>query len=767
MEMEDSQVPEICRSNLTLTVLKLIALFGDGGGNVHLFEFIERPTTEALDEALLNLDELGAIRRVEGSFGDYSITTDGECMVQLDHSPEISRMILEGIARGIQSSIIALASILVAGSYVFYRSGSEDAKAAADLAKATFVVSDDETMSGDWLTILNVYKQWEANGKTSTWCRANFIVQKTLKMADKIAAGIKETLLKLDLVRDDINPLTAETESRLLKIAICKGFFKNVALSIGGGANVGLKVARFKDRMVLIHPTSVLSMMRSPIKCVVYDELIRTSRYFIRGVTTVDVETIIDVSPRFAERIRLRELTNMKLISYDFTGIGPAIRSQILGFKGKNLQEIEKTLNVTLEIVSGENTVRLWTSGSNMQTARLEFIKFLEKCKVKIGAETLEVSIPTYKIRSVVSGGCHVSMILGRNEFRKAIIRGLPADFPWTDSKNCIALHAKVDPDDILEVASIAVSSDGKTSWGYVLCINPKLCIELIQNLDKTCISAPPFNGCQIIAHPCGEAKIDAPIISDSTVKVTWNTFPFTGRFTIQFREQGYALIAQEKFLLYPLIVKNQQVQLFSVEGASIKFCHAPLTADEDDIRRTLSFRTDIEGWKEVFLQRVSIASSNSLSTDTVLFSSLFTECGEVLNMNIFPTNEKNGRCKAFITFADHAAAEVAVQRCDGTVAPFGNPHCVLRVVADISCLYRVPHFMYPKVSELLKTEVKRLNEVNDLVHASGPLEKGLKGATVKIETSQYEALGAAKVYFDGKNYYPILNTHIYLIDWH
>ena len=34
-------------------------------------------------------------------------------------------------------------------------------------------------------------------------------------------------------------------------------------------------------------------MMNTKPQCVVYDELVKTSRYFIRGVTTVDVETVI------------------------------------------------------------------------------------------------------------------------------------------------------------------------------------------------------------------------------------------------------------------------------------------------------------------------------------------------------------------------------------------------------------------------------------------------------------------------------------------
>ena len=761
MEMEDSQVPEIRRSNLTQTVLKLIALFGDAGGSVHRFEFVEPPANDALDEALRTLDELGAIREITGASasaatpgipsGSYVLTDDGRHMITLDYSPEICRMIFHGVEVGVRRQVVALAALLISGSYVFYRSGSDEAKQKADNHKATFCVQDAKgDFSGDWIAMLNVYDEWVKNNKDSQWSKDHFIVNKTIKKADKICNDLNEQLIKLNSVtRDDDADLSGEETMRRLKESICAGYFKNVSLAAGGGKSAGLKVARLEDRTVMLHPSSVLAMMGVTPKCVIYDELVRTSRYFIRGVTTVDVETVIAVSPRFSERIRLRDLSERTYASCEFRNIGPALRMKIMGHRGKQLQELERLLGVTVDMeqTTGEATVRLWTSPDNLDRARVGFEEFLHECKEAIRNETTEVFIDAINVRSVVSAGCQVSMILRRNEYRKAVIRGLPANFPWARASELLSGPAKITPTAITESACLAVSDDGKTSWGYVVCDTVESCAELIHHLDKSSPSASEFDNCKVSAHPSGEVRRDLPYIVDSTVKVTWNTFTGNGKFFIQFTEEGFALLALEKLRMIPLQLKNRSVLAEKQDGKRVFFKGADVTIDEEIIRRTLHHRTDIEGVESVSVMRIKPQGGGELQLDVAVFSSMFTSCGQVLSQSLFPINEKNGKGKAYIVYADRAHAEQAIAEYDGKNV--GGSFGVMRVVADISCMYRIAHFMYPKLKELLIAEKARVTAMTNMVEVSGPVEKGLKGATIKIETCQHEALGTVKVGFD------------------
>ena len=761
MEMEDTQVPEIRRFNLTQTVLKLVGLFGAAGGNVHRFEFVEPPANDALDEALRSLDELGAVREVASASASaasssipsrcYALTDDGRHMLTLDQSPEICRMIFHGVEQGVQRRVVALAALLISGSYVFYRSGSEVAKQQADNHKATFCVRDAAgEFSGDWIAMLNVYDEWVKNNKDPQWSKDHFIVNKTIKMADKICNTLNEQLTKLTIVaRDDDADLTEEETMHRLKESICAGYFKNVSLVAGGSKSAGLKVARLEDRTVMLHPSSVLAMMGVTPKCVIYDELVRTSRYFIRGVTVVDVDTVIAISPRFSERIRLRDLSERTYVSCEFTNIGPALRMKIMGHRGKQLQELEKLLGVTvdMEAISGEATVRLWTSPNNLDKAREGFEAFLNECKKAIRSETTEVSIDALNVRAVVSAGCQVSMILRRNEYRKAIIRGLPANFPWARAAELFSGPAKITTAAIIESASLAVSDDGKSSWGYVVCDTVESCAELIHQLDKSSPSATEFDGCKLLAHPSGEVRRDLPYIVDSTVKVTWNTFTGNGKFFIQFTEDGFAVLALEKFRMVPLQLKDRLVPAEKQDGKRVYFRGADITIDEESIRKVLYHRTDIEGVESVSVMRIKPQQSGELQTDVAMFSSMFTSCGQVRSQSLFPINEKNGKGKAYIIYADRADAEKAIAEYDGKNV--GGAFGVMRVVADISCMYRIAHFMYPKLKELLIAEKTRVTAMTNMVEVSGPVEKGLKGATIKITTCQHEALGTVKVGFD------------------
>ena len=132
-ELEETQVPEIKRSNLAKVVLKIAELQDsdtapDAPRSCHNFEFVEAPSTEALDETVINLLDLEAIEYLNDVRDKYKLTENGKNIIDLDITPELYRMIQFGSNFGVQSDVIAISSIQAAGSYIFYRSGSEENK---------------------------------------------------------------------------------------------------------------------------------------------------------------------------------------------------------------------------------------------------------------------------------------------------------------------------------------------------------------------------------------------------------------------------------------------------------------------------------------------------------------------------------------------------------------------------------------------------------------------------------------------------------------
>jgi HrpA-like RNA helicase len=69
-EMEEDMVPEIRRSNLSLSLLKLFELCGAEGSKISEFEFVERPEAAAIVESLRGLVDMGLISSTEYGMHD-------------------------------------------------------------------------------------------------------------------------------------------------------------------------------------------------------------------------------------------------------------------------------------------------------------------------------------------------------------------------------------------------------------------------------------------------------------------------------------------------------------------------------------------------------------------------------------------------------------------------------------------------------------------------------------------------------------------------
>lgn len=102
---------------------------------------------------------------------------------------------------------------------------------------------------------------------------------------------------------------------QFLKCA-CAGLFLQSASRIskskevhkGSGSLDGSdRGGRFKTKVgnaeVNIHPTSALFNRNPAPKCVVYTELLVTKKTYIRGVTQVREEWLVDVAPQFFSKV--------------------------------------------------------------------------------------------------------------------------------------------------------------------------------------------------------------------------------------------------------------------------------------------------------------------------------------------------------------------------------------------------------------------------------------------------------------------------------
>jgi ATP-dependent RNA helicase DHX8/PRP22 len=283
-EMLETAVPEIQRTNLANTVLSLKAM---GVNDLLAFDFMDPPPTETLILALEALYSLGALDE-EGL-----LTRLGRRMAEFPLEPQLSKMLIQASHLGCTDEILTIVSMLSVQS-IFYR--PKERATLADQKKAKF-----HQIEGDHLTLLQVYKSWEANKFSNPWCYENFVQARSLLRAQDVRkqmVGIMDRH-KLDIVSCGKN-------YKRVQMAITSGFFRNAAKK---DPQEGYKTL-VDQQHVYIHPSSSL-WQRQP-EWLIYNEVVLTTKEYMRTVTAVDPRWLVEFAPAFFKVADATKLSKRK-----------------------------------------------------------------------------------------------------------------------------------------------------------------------------------------------------------------------------------------------------------------------------------------------------------------------------------------------------------------------------------------------------------------------------------------------------------------------
>ncbi|CAI2175126.1 501_t:CDS:2 [Funneliformis geosporum] len=273
-ELQEQTHPEILRSNLGSVVLQLKKL---GIDDLVHFDFMDPPAPETLMRALELLNYLGAL----SDEGD--LTSDGLLMAEFPLDPQLSKMLIESPKFRCSNEILSIAALLSVPN-VFLR--PNDMKKQAEEAKAKF--AHDE---GDHLTLLNVYHAYKAELGDPDWCYDNFLSSRSLKSADNVRQQLKRIMERCDeeLVS---TPFTDSNYYLNIRKALTAGFFMQVAHLEKSGHYLTCK----DNQIVQLHPSS--SLKHQP-EWVLYNEFVLTTKNYIRTVTEVKAEWLLDIAPSY------------------------------------------------------------------------------------------------------------------------------------------------------------------------------------------------------------------------------------------------------------------------------------------------------------------------------------------------------------------------------------------------------------------------------------------------------------------------------------
>lgn len=275
--------PEIRRSDLCATILYLKAL---GIVNILKFDFPSPPPAKHLLSSLETLFALEAIDRR----GDLTKPV-GYFLAELPIDPMMGKMLYNSIQMGCSEEILSIIAMLKVQS-VYSKPTTGQAQLTARVKKRAFEVSE-----GDTISLLNVYTSFVRNGRTKEWCGRNYVIYRNLKRAHEL----REQLQKL--VRNQIGMpiISCNGDVTVLRRCITSGYFPNAAYLHHSGV---YRTCR-GNRELNVHPLSCLYTLRQP-QFVVFCELLNTTKVFMKELTVIDPEWLLELAPHYYERSTVR-----------------------------------------------------------------------------------------------------------------------------------------------------------------------------------------------------------------------------------------------------------------------------------------------------------------------------------------------------------------------------------------------------------------------------------------------------------------------------
>ncbi|KAL5700791.1 RNA helicase [Ranunculus cassubicifolius] len=273
-DLQPQTYPEILRSNLANTVLTLKKL---GIDDLVHFDFMDPPAPETLMRALEVLNYLGALD------DEGNLTKLGEIMSEFPLDPQMSKMLVVSPAYNCSNEILSISAMLsVPNCFVRPR----EAQKAADEAKARFGHID-----GDHLTLLNVYHAFKQNNEDTNWCYENFVNYRAMKSAD----NVRQQLVRI-MARFNLKLCSTDFNSRDYYVNIRKAMLAGYFMQVGHLERTGHYLTVKDNQTVHLHPSNCLD--HKP-EWVIYNEYVLTSRSFIRTVTDIRGDWLVDIAPHY------------------------------------------------------------------------------------------------------------------------------------------------------------------------------------------------------------------------------------------------------------------------------------------------------------------------------------------------------------------------------------------------------------------------------------------------------------------------------------
>jgi len=238
---------------------------------------MDPPAPETLMRALELLNYLGALD------DEGNLTEEGNVMAEFPLDPQLAKLLIDSPKYNCSNEILTIVAILSVPN-VFVR--PKESQKQADEAKTKF-----SHIHGDHLSLLNVYHAYQQHNADPTWCYDNFLNNRSLKQAANVRTQLLSIMQRAHLTLNSTD-FTSPSYYTNIRKALVTGFFMRVAHKERNGQYLTVK----DNQLVALHPSTGLD--HQP-EWVLYNEFVLTTRNFIRTVTEVDPEWLLDIAPQY------------------------------------------------------------------------------------------------------------------------------------------------------------------------------------------------------------------------------------------------------------------------------------------------------------------------------------------------------------------------------------------------------------------------------------------------------------------------------------
>jgi pre-mRNA-splicing factor ATP-dependent RNA helicase DHX38/PRP16 len=273
-EMLATTVPELQRTNLANVVLLLKSL---GVRDLLEFAWMDSPPKENVVNSMYQLWMLGALDNTG------ELTAIGRSMAEFPLEPSMSRVLLEAERLECGAEMLTIVAMLAVPT-VFFR--PKEREEDADNMRDKFAVPE-----SDHLTLLNVYERWKQNNYSARWSTEHFLHVKALRKVREVRGQLADIALQRKMMMHSCG-----NDWDVLRRALCAGLFHNSAKAKGAAG----QYANMRTGLQInLHPTSSLSLGAASDHYVIYQELVLTTKEYMRNVTIVDPLWLAELGSAF------------------------------------------------------------------------------------------------------------------------------------------------------------------------------------------------------------------------------------------------------------------------------------------------------------------------------------------------------------------------------------------------------------------------------------------------------------------------------------